>query len=317
MARPGEGGPLIDDGGTLIPDTTVDTTPAELDDDMAALIAMVLALKDLDKSGNLQKAYDEYMKPGRNLAKIKAYIKASDYYVNYNEIARRRAIVKQEQPGVYAQQLEQYLTEQKKRIVAALGAAAWNTEVEKQVRTGFELGLDNDVLDKLISATGKIGVTAGVTGASIEDLQRFANSYGVSSLYDQKYWDDQRQRLFLGETTAKDIQDDVKQKAIGAYPAWAIGFEQGKSLDLQAGWILNMVAKNLGVSATSLTFDDPTVAPFLNYVDPKTNQQVQPAPYLVQTETRRKYFDKFAATPEGTAYLDGLSLRVLQDMGLM
>lgn len=317
MARPGEGGPLIDDGGTLIPDTTVDTTPAELDDDMAALIAMVLALKDLDKSGNLQKAYEEYMKPGRNLAKIKAYIKASDYYVNYNEIARRRAIVKQEQPGVYAQQLEQYLTEQKKRIVAALGAAAWNAEVEKQVRTGFELGLDNDVLDKLISATGQIGVSAGVTGASIEDLQRFANSYGVSTLFNQEYWDEQRQRLFLGETTPKDIQDDIKTQAINAYPAFAVGFQSGKSLDLQAGWIKTIVAKDLGIDPNSLTWESPEITPWTGYRDAKTGQYVIPSFQEVRTGNRTKYFDAFAATPEGTAYLDGLSLRVLQDMGLM
>lgn len=286
---------------------------ANLDAETAALVAMIIALKDIDD--NLKKAYEEYLKPEKNMAVIIGLVKNSKFYQNFNALARTRRITKAEQPGVYAQDKEKYKTEQKKRLAAA--GILWNTDVEKQVENAYDLALDDDVLDKLIIATGNFGKITGAAGATIEDLQDFANSYGVGSLYDKKYWDEQRRDMFLGVTNAQKIQEDIKQRAIDAYPAWAKGFNENKSLNTQAGWIKSLVAQQLGVDPNSLTFDDPTVAPFLNYKDPKSGQQVIPSLLDVRTETRRKYFDQFAKTPEGISYLDGLTVKVLQDMGLM
>ena len=53
------------------------------------------------------------------------------------------------------------------------------------------------------------------------------------------------------------------------------------------------------------------------YKDPKTGAFTRPPQYLVEQGTKEKYFDLYAKTPSGTAYLDGLTLKVLQDMGLM
>lgn len=288
-------------------------TNVNLDAETAALVAMIIALKDIDD--NLKKAYEEYMKPTRNMAVIIGLVKNSKFYQDFNALARTRRITQAEQPGVYAQDKEKYKTEQKKRLAAA--GIAWNTDVEKQVESAYDLALDDDVLDKLIVATGKFGKITGAAGATVEDLQDFANSYGVGSLYDQKYWDEQRQDMFLGVTNAQKIQEDIKQRAIDAYPAWAKGFNENKSLNTQAGWIKSLVAQQLGIDPNSLTFDDPTVAPFLNYKDPKSGQQVIPSLLDVRTQTRTKYFDQFAQTPEGRSYMDGLTVKVLQDMGLI
>jgi hypothetical protein len=288
-------------------------TNVNLDAETAALVAMIIALKDIDD--NLKKAYEEYMKPTRNMAVIIGLVKNSKFYQDFSALARTRRITQAEQPGVYAQDKEKYKTEQKKRLAAA--GIAWNTDVEKQVESAYDLALDDDVLDKLIVATGKFGKITGAAGATIEDLQDFANSYGVGSLYDQKYWDEQRRDMFLGVTNAQKIQEDIKQRAIDAYPAWAKGFNENKSLNTQAGWIKSLVAQQLGIDPNSLTFDDPTVAPFLNYKDPKSGQQVIPSLLDVRTQTRTKYFDQFAQTPEGRSYMDGLTVKVLQDMGLI
>lgn len=288
-------------------------TNVNLDAETAALVAMIIALKDIDD--NLKKAYEEYMKPTRNMAVIIGLVKNSKFYQNFNALARTRRITREEQEGVWKQDREKYKTEQKKRLAAA--GIAWNDDVEKQVESAYDLALDDDVLDKLIVATGKFGKITGAAGATIEDLQDFANSYGVGSLYDQKYWDEQRRDMFLGVTNAQKIQEDIKQRAIDAYPAWAKGFNENKSLNTQAGWIKSLVAQQLGIDPNSLTFDDPTVAPFLNYKDPKSGQQVIPSLLDVRTQTRTKYFDQFAQTPEGRSYMDGLTVKVLQDMGLI
>jgi hypothetical protein len=286
--------------------------------EMADLIAIVLALKGIDD--NLKLAYEAYV--AKNKAKFIAFVKASKFYQDYNSTARQRAISEKEQPGVWKQDKDKYVEEQKQRIIAALGPSAWNATIQKQVEDAYSLGFsntarDNNILDKLVASAINFKKVGGAGVTSINDLKAFADSYGVSQLLDNKYWDGQSQRLFLGETTAADIQEDIKTKAISAFPAFAAGFQAGKSLDIQAGWIKSLVAKNTGVDPNSLRWDDPSVAPWLGYRDPKTGQYVVPSLEEVQVGTRTKYFDAFANTPEGTAYLDGLTVKALQDMGLM
>lgn len=305
----------IDTGATTDTPTEVDLSGAGLDAETASLLAFVVALRGIDE--NLRKAYEEYLKPQRNMAEFRRLIKASVLFTNYDRTARGRKVLESEQPGVYKQQKDKYVTEQKKRIIAALGPKAWNADVQKQVETAFEFALDDDVLDKLIVEFGKLGTVTGAAGASIEELQQYANSFGVSELFDNKYWDSQRQAMFLGTTTAFDIQNDIKTRAAAAYPAWAEGINAGKSMDVQAGWLKSIVAKDLGIDPNTLSWDDPMIMPWLNWVDPKTNKQAIPPMYTVRTENRRKNFDAFARTPEGTSYLDGLTVKVLQDMGLI
>jgi len=296
------------------PDAAPDVSGQGLDEESASLLALVVALRGIDE--NLRLAYEEYIKPNKNMAEFRRLVKASILFTNYDKIARTRKIIEKEQPGVWKQQKDKYLTEQKKRVIAALGSKAWTPDVVKQVELAFEFALDDDVLDKLIVEFGKLGTISGAEATSIEDLQSFANSYGVSSLYTDKYWETQKQGLFIGTITEQEIKDDIKQKAIEAYPAWAEGFSKGKSLDTQAGWILSLVGKQLGIDPNSLGFDDPRVAPFLSFKDSKTGLQVVPSILDVRTETRRKYFNEFANTPEGTSYIDGLTFKMLQDMGL-
>lgn len=297
------------------PDAAPDVSGQGLDEESASLLALVIALRGIDE--NLRLAYEEYIKPQKNMAEFRRLVKASILFTNYDKTARARKIIEQEQPGVWKQQKDRYVTEQKKRIIGALGSKAWTPDVQKQVELAFEFALDDDVLDKLIVEFGKLGTVSGAQATTIEDLQSFANSYGVSSLYTDKYWETQKQGLFLGTITEQEIKDDIKQKAIEAYPAWAEGFSKGKSLDTQAGWILSLVGKQLGIDPNALTFNDPRVEPFLSYKDPKTGLQVIPSILDVRTETRRNNFNEFAKTPEGTSYIDGLTVKMLQDMGLM
>ena len=258
---------------------------------------------------------------GRTKCWFIAFVKASKFYQNYNSSARQRAIAEKEQKGVWQQDKDKYVEEQKQRIIEALGSNAWNATVQKQVEDAYSLGFsnsarDNNILDKLISSAIDFKKTGGAGVTNINDLKEFANSYGVNQLFDNKYWDNQSQRLFLGETTAPDIKNDIILMAENAYPAFAAGFKVGKSLDVQGSWIKSMVAKTIGVDPNSLTWSSPEVAPWLGYRDQK-GQYVIPSIQEVQTGTRSKYFNAFANTPEGTAYIDSLTVKMLQDMGFM
>jgi len=312
-----ESGPLVDDGGNPVVDNnlTNQTPPANLDEETAALLSIILALKGIDD--NLQKAYEEYMKPTRNMAKVIAFAKASKLYQDYNRTARARAIASKEQPGVWKQEKEKYLTEQKKRIIASLGPKAWTPEVEKQVGIAFDFALDDDVLDKMIISTRTIGQIGGATIGTIDSLKQFADNYGVSNMYDDAFWNSKKDELFLGSTTIDDIQAEIKDMARQTYPGFASGFNLGQSLTAQTGYIRNTVAKVIGADPTSLKYDDPILSTWYQWKDPKTGEFTRPPQYLVEQGTKEKYFDAYARTPSGTAYLDGLTVKMLSDMGLM
>lgn len=282
------------------------------DTEYADLISVVLALKDLDP--NLKLAWEESQKPTKNRAKIIALVKASKFYQSYNSAARQRAISKTEQPGVWAQDRDKYKLAQKKRLVAA--GITWSPAVERQVESAYDLGLDDNALDNLIIKAKAYGKIGGEQLTNIDTLKSIADSYGVIDLFDNKYWDKQKERLFLGETTGADIENDIKNLAKQAYPAFAAGFDAGKSLDLQAGYIKNIVATTRGLDPNAIKWNDPSIVKWLSFRDAKSGQFVAPTVQEVRTGTREQYFDEFAGQAEGKAYIDGLSRKILQDMGL-
>lgn len=285
--------------------------PLDTDPTTADLIGIILALKSVDD--NLAKAYEAYN--AGNKAAMIGFVKASKFYTDFNATARARATAAKEQPGVAAQDKNAYILKQKKRLAAA--GIQWSPSVQTQVEKGYDLGLDDNSLDAMIIKAGSFGKIGGNPIAQVDALKQFADSYGVAGLYGQSYWDGIKQRLFLGETTADDIQTEIKDMAKNTYPGFAQGFDLGQSLDYQTGYIKNTVAKVTGMDPTSLRPDDPMVAAWYQYKDPKTGAFTRPPQYLVEQGTKEKYFDLYARTPNGRSYLDGLTVKVLQDMGLM
>ena len=285
--------------------------PLQDDAAVAEFVSLILALKSIDP--DLEAAYQAYVVG--NKALVIANVKKSKFFQNFNATARQRAITKKEQPGVWTQDLSKYKLQQKKRLVAA--GIQWTSAVEKQVESAYDLGLDNDTLDTLIIKAKDFTGIGGAQLGNIDTLKAFAQEYGVADMYNNAYWEDKKQKLFLGETTLEDIQADIKNMAKQTYPGFSKGFDSGQSLNAQAGYVLNTISKITGLPTSSLQFSDPMVAPWLQWKDPKTNEFSQPPQYLVEQGTKEKFFDLYAKTPSGTAYLDGLTVKVLQDMGLM
>lgn len=313
MAELFESGTLVDDGGTLnAPNSNANSLNE--DEALGELIGIILALKDGPFwDDNLRLAYDAYV--AENKAQFVAYVKKSKFYQNFNKTARDRAIVKKEQFGVWTQDLNKYKLEQKKRLVSA--GIQWTPTIERQVESAYDLGLDNNTLDTIIIKGKDFGKIGGATLGDIDSLKAFADTYGVLDMYNDTYWNDKKEKLFLGEITSGDIEADIKNMAAQTYPGFAKGFATGQSLTSQTGYILNTVSKITGIPTSQLKYNDPMVTAWLQWKDPKTNEFSQPPQYLVEQGTKEKFFDLYARTPSGTAYIDGLTVKMLQDMGLM
>jgi len=286
------------------------TPPANMPTGADDLINMVTALQNSDPQ--LAAAYQEYL--NGNVAKMKALILNSDFYKNNTAAARERMQAQKSQPGAYAQQLKEYVIATKKRLVQQ--GVKVTDAINAQIESAYLNGMGDDALDNLLITTNKLTL-GGQAQAQTDSLKGFADSYGVGKFYNDAYWTQKATDLFAGTTTAQDIQKEIQQLSAGAYPAFAEGIMNGKSLDMQAGYIKTTVANTLGVDPNSLSWDDLNVKKFTQYMDPTTKKPALPPQWQVETETKKANYDQWSKTPDGTNTINSLSMTVLRDMGMM
>jgi len=247
---------------------------------------------DLWKAGNTTDAELEYYK--------------TTYYKNLTSNAQTRQKKKASQPGVYAQELEAYKLEQKKRLTAR-GITVSDATLEDAYLKGLS---DTQVdLNALIAAKGKpIG---GSTLGSVQSLKEYADAFGMS--YSQKSLDAWSQGIFSGTTTADDIQAQIRRDASSAFPVYADQINKGTSVEALTSAYKSSMANILEIDADSITFNDPTLRRALQYIGPDGKPAVKP---IWQFETELRQDPRWEKTDGARKTVDSLSLKVLRDLGL-
>ena len=286
------------------------TPPANIPPGMDELIDTVTALQNSDPQ--LKAAFEAL---GReDYAQMKALILSSDFYKNNTALARERIKAQKSQLGAYTQQLKEYVIATKKRLVQQ--GVKVTDAINAQIESAYLNGMGDNALDNLLISTNKLTL-GGQAQAQTDSLKGFADSYGVGKFYNDSYWTQKTTDLFAGTTTAQDIQKEIQNLSAGAYPAFAEGIMNGKSLDMQAGYIKTTVANTLGLDPNSLSWNDLNVKKFTQYMDPTTKQMVRAPQWKVETETKKANYDQWSQTPDGTNTINSLSMTVLRDMGMM
>ena len=247
---------------------------------------------DLWKAGNTTDAELEYYK--------------TTYYKNLTSNAQTRQKKKASQPGVYAQELEAYKLEQKKRLTAR-GITVSDATLEDAYLKGLS---DSQVdLNALIAAKGKpIG---GSTLGSVQSLKEYADAFGMS--YSQRSLDAWSQGIFSGTTTADDIQAQIRRDASSAFPVYADQINKGTSVEALTSAYKSSMANILEIDADSITFNDPTLRRALQYIGPDGKPAVKP---IWQFETELRQDPRWEKTDGARKTVDSLSLKVLRDLGL-
>jgi len=247
---------------------------------------------DLWKAGNTTDAELEYYK--------------TSYYRNLTSNAQTRQKKKASQPGVYAQELEAYKIEQKKRLTAR-GITVSDATLEDAYLKGLS---DSQVdLNALIAAKGKpIG---GSTLGSVQSLKEYADAFGMS--YSQRSLDAWSQGIFSGTTTADDIQAQIRRDASSAFPVYADQINKGTSVEALTSAYKSSMANILEIDADSITFNDPTLRRALQYIGPDGKPAVKP---IWQFETELRQDPRWEKTDGARKTVDSLSLKVLRDLGL-
>ena len=295
---------------TSSPADTPATKPVDAFAGMDEFINIASSIRSLDP--DIELAYQEYL--NNNPAKMKALILGSKFYKNNTALARQREVASRTQGGAYKKELEDYVLKTKKRLVQQ--GVKVTDSINSQIETAYLSGLSDDQLDNVIISANKLTL-GGQAQAQTDSLKRFADSYGVSKFYNDAYWTQKATDLFAGTTTAQDIQKEIQNLSAGAYPAFAEGIMNNKSLDMQAGYIKTTVANTLGLDPNSLSWDDLNVKKFTQYMDPTTKKPALPPQYQVEIETKKANYEQWALTPDGTNTINSLSATVLRNMGMM
>lgn len=304
----GDGGNI---GITITGATTADVLKSGVlsNPAISEMIQAILALKDIDS--NLQLAWEAYQQ-GR-YDDMYSLVLSSNFYKNNNSIARQRLQAKTAQPGVYADDLAKYKLATRKSLVTS-GLKMDAKLFEGLAQTAYDSGMNEDQLKQLIVSSNLVTGYGGNVIGSTDALKSVANSYGVGKYLDDKYWNQKSQDLFLGITTTQDIENEIKNIAASAFPAYADQIKAGISMDASSSSYRSAIANILEVDPNSITYEDPRLRAALQYVGPDGKPAVKP---LWQFEKELRMSPEWAYTNNGRTTIDNLTYKTFRDMGLI
>lgn len=248
-----------------------------------------------------------------NIAQARLDYFASNYYKNLTGNAQSRQAKKATQPGVYAQEFDDWKQTQKRRLTAK--GFMITPEIEAMFEASYLKGDSDTQLEIAILNSGKMGTKIGGSAlGTVNALKSYADDQGVNNILPKSYWDKVSMGLLDGTLTDETIQEEIKGFAISAYPAYAKGIEAGRSFSLQTSAARQTLANLLEKDVDTITNDNPLFKKVTGYVNPKTGAfEVMP---LWEVEKLVKSSDEWLYTKNAQATFDSLGRTVLQNMGL-
>lgn len=276
----------------------------------AAALAFGLTESLIKSFPELQEVYDLFVAEQYTKARLKYF--ETNYYKNLIGSAQSRTVRKQAQPGVYAQELDAWKQEQLVRLNQK--GIRVTSEIDGMLEDAYLKGYSDKQLDVFILNSGKLGTIGGTTLGQINTLKDYASDQGISQVLSDKYWRMQSEALLTGQITSDDIEQDLKDIAISAYPAYANGIKEGRSFALQTSALRQTIANLLERDPNSINNDDPMFKKLVGYMNPKTQQQeIVP---LWEAEKIIKSSNEWLYTKNARDTYDTLGLKVLRDWGL-
>lgn len=305
--------------GTLIDSSSQDTSDAIntnilrsgalSNPQITETIQMILALKAIDTK--LEEAWQAWLRG--DIDGMNAAVLASNFYRNNNATARTRIQAKVSQPGVYADGLEKYQLDTRRKLVS-FGLKMDSALFAGLAAKAYDAGMSDDQLKELIVSSGLVTGYGGEILGDTAALKSYANSFGVGKYLDEKYWTQKSQDLFLGRTTTQDIEDEVRNLSASAFPGYADQIKAGISVDSLASAYKGAIATVLEVDPDSVTFEDPRLRAALQYVGPDGKPAVKP---IWQFERELRMTPEWELTNNARNSVDNLTYKALSDMGLI
>lgn len=258
----------------------------------------------------LKRIFDSFAKG--DIAKARLDYFDTSYYQDLTNTAAQRQANQTTRPGVYAQEFDAWKQAQ---IVRLAGKGIKVTPVITAMLEQSYLAGDSDLqVDIKILDSGMFGSIGGSTLGSINTLKKVADDQGVNNLLPKAYWDKVSEGLFTGVITTEDVENEIKQFAMSAYPAYSKGIESGRSFAMQTSALKQMIANTYEIDVDTIDNNNPVFKELVGYVNPETKKPE--AIPLWEAEKIAKSKEQWLYTKNARETFDNLGLKVLRDWGL-
>lgn len=253
-----------------------------------------------------------------NLFVAEQYTKAREAYYNTNYFrnltatSQQRRAKKATQPGVYTQEFDAWKQEQRVRLASK--GITFTPSIEAMLEDSYLRGDSERQVDLRVLNSGEFGNIGGSTLGLVNSLKMIAADQGVNNLLDKNYWQKVSSGLFAGTMTEQDVQEQIKNFAVSAYPAYAKGIEEGRSFSMQTSAVRQLLANELEKDVDSITNDNPLFQKVTGYMNPKTQAPEQMPLWMARKLARST--EEWLYTDNARASLDNLAMKVLRDMGV-
>lgn len=323
MARPFEGGVLVDGGGALDGQTGSKTTPS-----MTTWI--VNLLKNVPELKNI---YDTVRDPntGKFLYSVDAIVDMitnSDWYLkNGPTVANNIAGRYKYGEKWYNQQIDQFkitISGIARTIGLDLNDKDISAYLSSLAETAFLSDWDADYIENSIISNADIfgKIKGGAYATAVQDLTQYSNLMGFT-LSEQTKADYQRRLIgtvtkdgFRVKTTPDDIKREINAKAAQLYPFFQDDFDAGRTLWDVTSLQRKKWADLLEVDEDTLDWNDPLWkdGKIFSMLDEKTGKVVQrpawDAEKLIKQDERWQY------TENATRMYEGYGIGMLNKFGL-
>lgn len=297
---------LIDGAGD-----SIGNPPTNNKEGIAAALALGITEVILNAFPELKPIFDKFALGDIAEARLDYY--NSNYFKNLSGTAQGRQTKQKTQPGVYAQEFDDWKQKQKRRLTDK--GFIITPEIEAMFEASYLKG-DSDVqLEIAILNSGKMGTKiGGSTLGTVNALKSYADDQGVGYILPKNYWDKVSMGILDGTMTDETIQEELKGFAISAYPAYAKGIEAGRSFSMQTSAARQTMANLLEKDVDTITNNNPLFQKVTGYVNPKTGAfEIMP---LWEVEKLVKSSEDWLYTKNAQATFDNLGRSVLKDWGL-
>jgi len=257
----------------------------------------------------LQAVKDAYDKG--NEGKAIELFQATPFYKNV--ALKDRALQKVNQNEIYKQELDAFLVETDRRLKRA-GVRLTPEDLKFYGEKAFDSGLTNNQFDNLILKDKKTGIIGGQTLGTVDDLESYADSFGVANLLNDDYWDEKKTQILAGELTTEDIQNDIRELSASAYPNYADQINSGTSLKSLASGYKATIAQVLEMDPSAINWQDKNLQRALQYVDPKTGQPAKLPVWEFKQMLRST--DEWQYTDNATEEINSVGMSILKDWGM-
>ncbi|MBW8732492.1 MAG: hypothetical protein JF622_16395 [Terrabacter sp.] len=268
----------------------------------------------LNSNPELKKLFGSAVDDGWTGEKFQAELRDTKWWKENSETMRQAKLLKSTDPATYQAQINA-ATIQVKQLAAEMGAPLTAATLKKAASDMIQYGMDEGqlryALGQYVDFTKK-GTMIGEAGMHEYTMRQYAAQMGVP-VTDQAL-KNQAQLVVRKLATTQDFEDQVKQQAVSAFPAYQQQIDAGETVQDLASPYVQMAAQELETPYQDFNIDDPLIKSAMNGLD----QQGKPVGMsLTDFQTRLRNDPRWTGTKAAQDDVMSTGITVLKDMGLM